>query len=610
MADNINVTPGTGSIIAADDVGGVLHQRVKVVIGADGVTNGDVSSSNPMPVQLDAVSLAALENINVTVTTSSEVEVKNDSGNPIPVNGTVTANAGTNLNTSLLALDSTVAKDSSLTTINNSVNTLLKPASTLSAVTTVGGITNTVTVKADTLVNQTNAFKVDGSSVTQPVSAASLPLPSGASTSANQATAIASLSSIDSKLTAPMVVAGSSAIGVAPANNPVSVSGTDVGGLKRHIRLDSSGRLEINTAQSLPLPSGAASSSNQTNGGQKTQIVDGAGLVLGPSIVSGGNNFPIAIGATNYIVSTVNSTAAQLASGATFNGVVETTFNQQSYSILIVTDQPGILTIKNYIDAAGAQLAQSTVFNVPISGFARSGVVNGNYFSISFQNTGPSSTVTLRIDTAYGTIPSATQLNNGPVGLMEINGNSVSTGYGVSNSGVLRTVDAKELSYSASISSLVMPLLPTDIFTITGSATKTVKIHRLIISGSQSSAANRDLIVLKRSTANSGGVSTTLTAVASDSTSAAATAVVRAYTTNPIVGTLVGAIRSKLWPLLGSASANNGQFGPDNQAVFKFGELGSQPIVLRGTSEVLSINFNGITSAGSLMYFSIEWSEE
>lgn len=36
MADNITVTPGTGSTIAADDVGGVLFQRVKPAIGADG----------------------------------------------------------------------------------------------------------------------------------------------------------------------------------------------------------------------------------------------------------------------------------------------------------------------------------------------------------------------------------------------------------------------------------------------------------------------------------------------------------------------------------------------------------------------------------------------
>ncbi len=62
------------------------------------------------------------------------------------VTGSVTANAGTNLNTSALALDSTVAKDASLTTINTSINTLLKPANTLTAVTTLGTITNVVHV--------------------------------------------------------------------------------------------------------------------------------------------------------------------------------------------------------------------------------------------------------------------------------------------------------------------------------------------------------------------------------------------------------------------------------------------------------------------------------
>lgn len=36
MADNIGTTPGTGATVAADDVGGVLHQRVKLSIGADG----------------------------------------------------------------------------------------------------------------------------------------------------------------------------------------------------------------------------------------------------------------------------------------------------------------------------------------------------------------------------------------------------------------------------------------------------------------------------------------------------------------------------------------------------------------------------------------------
>lgn len=36
MADNVAITAGSGTTIAADDIGGVKHQRVKISIGADG----------------------------------------------------------------------------------------------------------------------------------------------------------------------------------------------------------------------------------------------------------------------------------------------------------------------------------------------------------------------------------------------------------------------------------------------------------------------------------------------------------------------------------------------------------------------------------------------
>jgi hypothetical protein len=49
MADNVGYTPGSGAVIAADDIGGVLHQRVKIGVGADN-TAVDVSDVNPMPV--------------------------------------------------------------------------------------------------------------------------------------------------------------------------------------------------------------------------------------------------------------------------------------------------------------------------------------------------------------------------------------------------------------------------------------------------------------------------------------------------------------------------------------------------------------------------------
>lgn len=49
MADNVGYTPGSGATVAADDIGGVLYQRIKPTFGADG-SAVDVSSANPMPV--------------------------------------------------------------------------------------------------------------------------------------------------------------------------------------------------------------------------------------------------------------------------------------------------------------------------------------------------------------------------------------------------------------------------------------------------------------------------------------------------------------------------------------------------------------------------------
>jgi hypothetical protein len=36
--------------VAADEIGGVKFQRMKVTLGADGVNAGDVSADNPLPV--------------------------------------------------------------------------------------------------------------------------------------------------------------------------------------------------------------------------------------------------------------------------------------------------------------------------------------------------------------------------------------------------------------------------------------------------------------------------------------------------------------------------------------------------------------------------------
>lgn len=56
MADNVPVGPTGGGVtsddsIAADDIGGVKYQRIKLIHGPDNTNDGDVSKSNPLPVE-------------------------------------------------------------------------------------------------------------------------------------------------------------------------------------------------------------------------------------------------------------------------------------------------------------------------------------------------------------------------------------------------------------------------------------------------------------------------------------------------------------------------------------------------------------------------------
>lgn len=84
MADNVGYTPGTGATVAADDIGGVLYQRVKIGIGDDG-TAIDVSATNPLP-----VSGTVTANTGLTQPlTDTQLRAS-----AVPVSGTVTANTG------------------------------------------------------------------------------------------------------------------------------------------------------------------------------------------------------------------------------------------------------------------------------------------------------------------------------------------------------------------------------------------------------------------------------------------------------------------------------------------------------------------------------------
>lgn len=162
-------------------------------------------------------------------------------------------------------------------------------------------------------------------------------------------------------------------------------------------------------------------------------------------------------------------------------------------------------------------------------------------------------------------------------------------------------------TYRASVVGLVTAASATDIVAISGSATKTVQITRAECNGtSATGAVTSDITAIKRSTANTGGTSTTPTAVPMDSSSAAATAVVRAYTVNPTVGTPVGTVASAKIPLPAPTTA-----GDLSRVALANYAPPAQPVTLRGVAQVWAINGNGATLGAGAVSLDcvVEWVE-
>lgn len=236
MADNAVLNAGTGGItLAADDVGGVHHQRVKVEFGADGAAT-DVAPGAPLPVQISdgtdtaLVSLAGGLSVEVTaalptganaigkLAANSGVDIGdvdvlslpalpaggNNIGDVdlIPGQVGITGGAGAvAANTPRTTLASDDPGVVALQLIDDSVHA---DDATRGKSLLIGAVLDDTAPTAVT-ENQAGYLRmsparrllVDPSGVTSPVSAASLPLPSGAATEASLASAVTALQIID-----------------------------------------------------------------------------------------------------------------------------------------------------------------------------------------------------------------------------------------------------------------------------------------------------------------------------------------------------------------------------------------------------------------------------
>ena len=159
------------------------------------------------------------------------------------------------------------------------------------------------------------------------------------------------------------------------------------------------------------------------------------------------------------------------------------------------------------------------------------------------------------------------------------------------------------------------PATPTDMVTIFGSATRTVRVVAFVITTTNTAAGSQQFFLIKRTTANTGGTFVAAAAVSADVVDSAATATVGHYTANPSgLGASAGNINVTraaspvAVPATFAGVARDA--GVDMLEVGANASLNKIP-VLNGTGQGVCLNFGGAALvAGQTHAYQVVWTEE
>lgn len=392
-------------------------------------------------------------------------------------------------------------------------------------------------------VSAGGALKVDNTGNTQPISAASLPLPTGAATAAKQP-----------------------ALGTAgtPSTDVISIQGE---ASMTPLKVDGTATVQPVSATSLPLPTGAATAAKQpalgTAGSPSTDVITVQGNSSGTPIPTTPEN--------------VSTSGAALPSKAGLIGMRAVgTANLQSP---MAFDVDSDVTTQYVI---GVNLRQSGVGgSVEVGGpgnpLSAQGAVSDNGAAAT-SNRIPNTPGVYQ--TSYRNGTAATQGRDAALN--------------VGTDGLLWTAQLPAIrpaSYTASKKFTADST--TDNSCLPGNASNTVLVTELRISGVQTTAGIVNAEIAKRSAADTSGSPTSMTVVPDDSNYAAGVSAPKVFnSTGPTVGTLVGDIDNAEIAFLaaGTAGANDIYIGNWRQ----------KPIVLRGTAENLCVNMGGAISGGTM----------
>ena len=179
-------------------------------------------------------------------------------------------------------------------------------------------------------------------------------------------------------------------------------------------------------------------------------------------------------------------------------------------------------------------------------------------------------------------------------------------------SGLITSTEGTKPTYSAACFGLVPASSATDIFVLNGSASKTIRLLHVWVSGTAGTAINCPIVLYRRTALDTGGTAATSTALpvgfAHDSNSPAFTATVSSYTANPTITSAGSGILRAQYLLLATSAAAAAAGNPCVE--WDFTTRNDQAPVLRGAAQCFAINLGSTSVSTGSLNIEVEWTEE
>lgn len=181
--------------------------------------------------------------------------------------------------------------------------------------------------------------------------------------------------------------------------------------------------------------------------------------------------------------------------------------------------------------------------------------------------------------------------------------------------GFIAGLNGQRATYSSVALALPPAASATDVACIAGSASKTIEVKEITVSGSAGTLVTLPITLVRRASVNTGGTAGTTTAnwasniAKHDTNSPTAAATLISYSANPtITDSSPTYLRSNEVTVPVTSAGTSvapivWRFGDTTGAIYDL------PLTLRGAAQQFCLNFNGVSISSGLMHLSIMWTE-